>query len=259
MDPVFTDPFTVAILVAVALVAGFVDAVAGGGGMLVIPALLSIGMPPHLVLGTNKLVSTCGTVISSATFWRRGLFNPRHWPYTAAASFAGALAGAMLVWQVDAGALRSALPVLIAALALYTVWPGRAMPAALQGHRPGRSAQVGAGWTIGFYDGFVGPGTGAFWTVAGLRLFRLDLVRAAGLARFMNLMSNVAALTAFAALGSVDYVAGLAMGSALMAGAWLGARSAIRFGAALIRPLFITVVLVMATRLIYLDLVGGGA
>ncbi|HXH03028.1 MAG TPA: TSUP family transporter [Candidatus Competibacteraceae bacterium] len=252
------DLGTLLALGGVSLLAGFVDAVAGGGGMLVMPALLSIGMPPHLVLGTNKLISTFGTLTASLTFIRKGLFQPRRWAITAVATFLGALAGAVLIYQFDAGVLKKLLPLVIVTVAVYSVWPRRRGRPSItdNDHRPNAAAQTVAGTGIGFYDGFIGPGTGAFWTVAALRGFRQDLVRAAGVARFMNLMSNLAALLAFATLGAVDWLTGATMGLALMGGAWIGAHSAIRFGANLIRPVFITVVLAMAGRLLYLEFVG---
>lgn len=239
-----------------ALVAGFIDAIAGGGGLLVMPALLSTGMAPHWVLGTNKLIGTFGTLSAALTFIRKGLFQPSLWWLMSLATLLGALFGALLIFMISAGVLKKLLPLAILATAAYLVWPRRtllphnATPSPPQ-QPPGRPGiQLLTGGLIGFYDGFIGPGTGAFWTVAALRLFRLDLVAAAGVARFMNFISNAAALATFIILGNIDYALGLTMGSALMLGSVLGAHSAIRYGAPFIRPVFLCVVLGMAAWLL---------
>lgn len=237
-----------------ALVAGFIDAIAGGGGMLVMPALLGIGMPPHLVIGTNKLVGTFGTFSASLTFIRKGLFQPALWWAMSFGTFVGAGLGAVLIYLLSAGVLKKLLPLAILLAAAYLIWPRRATPsvtpesAAL--HPVRRSVQWLTGGLIGFYDGFIGPGTGAFWMAAAMKLFHLDLVAAAGVARFMNFVSNLTALLTFMILGNIDYAIGLSMGGLLMIGAFIGAHSAIRYGAPFIRPVFLLVVVAMAGRLL---------
>ncbi|HRY17151.1 MAG TPA: TSUP family transporter [Candidatus Competibacteraceae bacterium] len=248
------DFATLLLLGAIALVAGFIDAVAGGGGMLVMPALLSIGMPPHLVVGTNKLIGTFGTFSASLTFIRKGLFQPALWRAMSFGTFAGALTGAVLIYLMSAGVLKKLLPLAILLASVYLIWPRRAhLPVITPLEPPAaqpRSVQLTAGGLIGFYDGFIGPGTGAFWMAAAMKLFHLDLVAAAGVARFMNFISNLTALLTFTILGNIDYTIGLSMGALLMCGAFLGAQSAIRYGAPFIRPVFLLVVVLMAGRLL---------
>ncbi|HRX69672.1 MAG: TSUP family transporter [Candidatus Competibacteraceae bacterium] len=248
------DLATLLLLGAVALLAGFIDAIAGGGGMLVMPTLLSIGMPPHLVVGTNKLIGTFGTFSASLTFIRKKLLQPALWWAMSLSTFAGALLGAVLIYLMSAGVLKKLLPLAILLASAYLIWPRRVRPAIVSVPEPPtthpRSVQVTAGSLIGFYDGFIGPGTGAFWMATAMRLFRLDLVAAAGVARFMNFISNLTALLTFVALGNIDYVVGLSMGVLLMCGAFLGAHSAIRYGAPFIRPVFLLVVVLMAGRLL---------
>jgi hypothetical protein len=249
------DPTTLALLGVAALLAGFIDAIAGGGGMLVMPALLSTGMPPHLVVGTNKLVGTFGTLSASLTFIRKGLFRPEPWWAMSVGTFAGALIGAVLIYLMSAGALKKLLPLAILAAAAYLAWPRRSAPVAVrsepvEAHPARRGVKLLTGGLIGFYDGFIGPGTGAFWMAAAMKLFRLDLVAAAGVARFMNFISNITALLTFMVLGNIDYAVGLTMGATLMVGAFVGAHSAIRYGAPFIRPVFLLVVLIMAGRLL---------
>lgn len=252
------DPATLLLLGVVALLAGFIDAIAGGGGMLVMPALLGIGMPPHLVVGTNKLVGTFGTFGASLTFIRKGLFKPAPWWAMSFGTLVGALSGAVLIYLTSAGVLKKLLPLAILLAAIYLAWPRRSTLATVRLEsaeaRPfRRSVKLTTGCVIGFYDGFIGPGTGAFWMATATKLFRLDLVAAAGVARFMNFVSNVTALLTFAVLGNIDYAVGLIMGATLMLGAFVGAHSAIRYGAPFIRPVFLAVVVLMAGRL----LIGG--
>jgi uncharacterized membrane protein YfcA len=250
------DVTDVVLLGLAALLAGFIDAIAGGGGMLVMPALLGIGMPPHLVLGTNKLVGAFGTFSASLTFIRKGLFQPALWWAMSFATFIGALAGAVLIYLMSAGVLKKLLPLAILLASAYLIWPQhRAASATVPPEHPvapqfHRQVQWFTGGLIGFYDGFIGPGAGAFWMAAAMKLFKLELVAAAGVARFMNFISNLSALLTFVVIGNIDYAIGLSMGAILMIGAFIGAHSAIRYGAPFIRPVFLLVVALMAGRLL---------
>ncbi|WP_242675391.1 TSUP family transporter [Phytopseudomonas dryadis] len=245
------DPTTLLILALVAFVAGFIDAIAGGGGLLTIPALLTAGLPPHLVLGTNKLSSTFGAGIASYTFYRRKLFAPWQWRTALIGTAVGAFAGAVVVHWMPAEWLNQMLPVVVFACGLYLLF-GRTPAAPVDADPPiARKRQWPQGLTLGFYDGVAGPGTGAFWTVSTLLLYPLDLVRASGVARSMNFVSNICALIIFIGAGQVAWLLGLCMGLALMGGSWLGARTAIRGGSRFIRPVFILVVLGLTARLVW--------
>jgi uncharacterized membrane protein YfcA len=242
-------PSVLLILVLVAFVAGFIDAIAGGGGLLTTPALLTAGLPPHLVLGTNKLSSTFGSATAGYTFYRRKLFHPGQWKNALLGTLLGAFLGAGAAHYMPAEWLNKMLPVIVFACGLYLLFGGTPK-APLDSHAPiKRKWQLPQGLTLGFYDGVAGPGTGAFWTVSTLLLYPLDLVRASGVARSMNFVSNIAALTVFIASGQVDWLIGLSMGLAVMIGAFFGARTAIGGGARFIRPVFITIVLALTVRL----------
>ena len=243
------EPLTLLLLVAVAFIAGFVDAIAGGGGLLTLPALLTAGLPPHLVLGTNKLCATFGSATASFTFYRRGLFDPGRWWRALLATAVGAMFGAWLAHLLPADWLNLMLPVVVFSCALYLLFQSKPHQARLRQAPLGRHRQWPQGLTLGFYDGVAGPGTGAFWTVSTLLLYPLDLLKASGVARSMNFVSNGVALGVFIIAGQVAWVLGIGMGLALMAGAYLGARTAIHGGARLIRPMFILVVLVLSLRL----------
>ncbi len=252
------DPVTLAVLASVAFVAGFIDAIAGGGGLITVPALLTAGLPPHLVLGTNKLSSTFGSAIASLTFIRRGLFHPRQWYGALVATALGALLGAAVAHYLPASWLNQLLPVIVFACGLYLLFNRTPDTAHRPDARIAKRRQWPQGFALGAYDGVAGPGTGAFWTVSSLLLYPLDLVRASGVARTMNFVSNAMALGVFIATGHVAWVLGLSMGSALMAGAWLGARTAIGGGARFIRPVFICVVLALTARLAWQHWFGHG-
>jgi uncharacterized membrane protein YfcA len=191
------DLSTLAILALVAFMAGFIDAIAGGGGLLTIPALLTAGLPPHLALGTNKLCATFGSATASYTFYRRKLFAPRQWRNALIGTAVGAVLGAMLAQWVPSAWLNQMLPVVVFACGLYLLF-GKTPAAPLLADAPiaqGRQWPQSLG--LGFYDGVAGPGTGAFWTVSSLLLYPLDLVRASGVARSMNFVSNACALSVF--------------------------------------------------------------
>ncbi|SDR88379.1 TSUP family transporter [Pseudomonas oryzae] len=250
------DPVLLPALIVVAFTAGFIDAIAGGGGLLTIPALLTAGLPPHLVLGTNKLCATFGSATAAWTFYRRQLFDPMQWRGALLATAIGALLGAWGAHLLPASWLNRMLPVVVLCCGLYLLF--NPTPAAGGTTRPlGRRRQLPHGLSLGFYDGIAGPGTGAFWTVSSLLLYPLDLLRASGVARSMNFISNAMALTVFALGGQVSWLLGICMGLALMLGAFLGARTAIRGGSKLIRPVFILVVLALTLRLAWQHWFGG--
>lgn len=240
---------TLAILALVAFTAGFIDAIAGGGGLLTIPALLTAGLPPHLALGTNKLCATFGSATASYTFYRRKLFNPSQWRNALIATAVGALLGAILAHWLPSGWLNQFLPMVVFACGLYLLFSKTPTAPPTTAAAIARGRQWPQGLTLGFYDGVVGPGTGAFWTVSSLLLYPLDLVRASGVARSMNFVSNACALSIFIISGQVAWLLGICMGLALMVGAFLGARTAIKGGAKFIRPVFILMVLALTARL----------
>lgn len=254
MDLFTADPVAATVLLCAAFFAGLIDSIAGGGGLITLPALLSAGLPPHLALGTNKLAGSFGTFSATRIYIRKGIFRPALWRYAIAATFVGALIGAASTRLFSPALLNKLLPLIIIAAGAYALWPRR-VPATVIGAecRPGKAASVTLGSLLGFYDGFSGPGTGVFWTTLAMKIFKADLVSASGIARAMNFVSNIVALLTFALLNSVNYMLGLSMGLAVMLGASIGARSAIRYGRALIRPIFLAVVIALAGRLAWLE------
>ena len=248
------DPNSWMLLALVGLVAGFIDAVVGGGGMLTVPTLLSVGLPPHLTLGTNKLSASFASGTAAFTYFRKKLFDPQFWKHCFYSTFIGALCGTILVNYISTEFLNKFLPLVILAAAIYTLFSrvkeidNDALPEQTTLLKIKQRIQ---GFILGFYDGISGPGTGAFWVISNMRLYRLNILLSSGIAKAMNFTSNFVSLLTFIYFGQVNWLIGLTMGACLMLGAFIGAYSAIYFGAKFIRPLFIIIVLIMAINLGY--------
>lgn len=242
------------VICIVGFIAGFIDAIVGGGGMITIPTLLTLGLPAHIVLGTNKLAATFGSFTASLTFYKKKLFNPLFWREAMISTVIGAILGTICINFVSANFLEKILPILIVLTALYTLLIK--MPIDNYNNLPIKTKkikkqQIIQGLTLGFYDGFAGPGTGAFWTASSTLLYKTNILLSSGLARSGNFVSNFCSLLTFLYLGHVNVMLGLIMGFFLMIGSWVGAHSAIKFGGKFIRPLFIFVVLAMSINLAY--------
>ena len=246
------EPSLLLLLCSIAFIAGYIDAIAGGGGLLTIPALLTAGLPAHTALGTNKLAATFGSFTASVTYYRKKLFDIKYWRQCLFFTAIGALLGTFVVDQISTETLEKILPLIILLAAIYSVFNRMqpddkiTLPVATNKTKWQQRIQ---GFSLGFYDGIAGPGTGAFWMVSTMAMYRINLLLTCGVARSMNFISNGFSLMAFIALGHVNFVLGIAMGLCLMLGAWLGAHSAIRFGSRFIRPVFVTVVVLIALRL----------
>lgn len=248
------DPTTWAILCGVALLAGFIDAIAGGGGLLTVPALLTAGLPPHLTLGTNKLAASFGSLTASITYYKKQLFNPRFWFASIMATSIGALLGTLIVDHLSIEFLNKLLPIIIILVACYSLFGNLSTTQSDDLPKLTRTIKVKQwlqGLSLGFFDGLAGPGTGTFWTASNGMLYKMSLLLNCGLARSMNFVSNFISLITFVALGHVNFLLGITMGFFIMLGAWFGAHSAIRFGSKFIRPVFNTMVILLALKLIY--------
>jgi uncharacterized membrane protein YfcA len=241
---------TFALLVFAAFVAGFVDSIAGGGGLISIPTLLLSGIDPLTALGTNKLQSLFGSGSASISYAAKGHVNLRELAPTALLSFAGALVGGLAAMVLPTDVLETLLPYLLIAIALYFAFkPGLSDKDAERRI----SAAVFAGFlvpVIGFYDGLFGPGTGSFFMLAFVTLAGYGVLRATAHTKLLNFASNLGGFTIFAFSGAILWKLGLAMGVAQFIGARIGSSFAMRFGARLIRPLLVVVCLALATKLL---------
>ena len=234
------------------LLAGFVDSIVGGGGLILLPALFATfaHAPPATLLGTNKSASVWGTAMATWQFSRR-VRIPWHTMLPAAgAGFAGAFFGAWAVTLASPDFLRKLLPLVMVAVLAYTLlkkdlglhhqprWRGRTEALA--------ACAIGA--VIGFYDGFFGPGTGSFFVFAFVRLLGYDFLNASVSAKLLNLATNLAALILFAAKGHIWWHFTLPLAAANVVGSMLGTYMALRHGTGFVRAIFILVVSVLILK-----------
>lgn len=242
-------PEIFAFLIGVAFLAGAIDAMAGGGGLLTIPALMAAGIPPVAALATNKLQATIGTASAFVTFWRGGHVDLRRFALPAAGAFAGSVLGATVVQYVRSDFLAALVPILLVAMGLYFLL-APPMSSVDRHARIGPVSLTLIVAALGFYDGFFGPGTGSFMTLTLVALGGLGLVRAIGNTKFLNLATNIAALFAMIVGGHVLWLLGLSMAAANVAGNQLGARLAIRFGGRGVRPLLVIMSFALTAKLL---------
>jgi uncharacterized membrane protein YfcA len=250
------SPLAYALLTAAGFAAGFVDAIAGGGGIISVPALLAAGVPAHLALGTNKLQASMGTTLAAANYRRSGLLVPSQLPVGVACTALGAFCGAFVVTRLRSDWLDRVMPLLLGAVLLYVVLSPRFGGTSGRQRLSFPAFSVAVGLTLGFYDGFFGPGTGSFWTLAFVSLLGFALPQATANTKAMNLTSNVVSLAWFGAQGKVAWSLGLAIGVANVAGALLGSSLAIVKGAPLIRGFLLLVVAATIARLLWRNMFG---
>ncbi|HWA19140.1 MAG TPA: TSUP family transporter [Devosia sp.] len=244
------DPLVLLALAGVGALAGFVDAIGGGGGLIALPALLAAGVPPITALGTNKVQSVIGTGMAALTYWRGGFISFRDLVLSIVVTFIAACFGAWLVKQIDISILKTAVPVALIVMAAYFLFAPRLTDESRHTRLAFPTLVPVLGATVGFYDGAFGPGTGTFLTVGFVVLFGLGLTRAAGHTKILNLTSNLGALAVFIPSGDVLWIAAAAMAVGQFAGGYLGAMAGIRFGARIIRPIVIAVAGALALKLL---------
>ena len=234
------------------LLAGLVDSIVGGGGLILLPALFATfpQAAPATLFGTNKSASIWGTAFATVQYSRRVQLPWRALLPAAAAGLLGSLVGAWAVTQVDPALFRKALPLLLTALLAYTL----ARKDLGREHAPryaGRAEALVAsaiGLVVGFYDGFFGPGTGSFLVFAWVRLLGYDFLNASASAKLINTATNFSALMLFTWQGHVWWHLALAMALANVVGSLIGTRLALRHGAGFVRRVFIFVVLALIVK-----------
>ena len=241
----------IAALFAVALVAGCFDAIAGGGGLLTVPALLLAGLDPVSAIATNKLQGLASTLSSTAAFAGRGLIVWRSAWAIAAVGGVASVAGALSVSLLSRPLLEALVPLLLLAIALYFATARRFSDrdAHPRLSLPTFTALVPP--PVGFYDGVFGPGAGSFYMAGFVGLLGYGVVKATAHTKLANAASNLGAFLLFAVMGAVVWPLGLSMALGAILGAQLGSVLAIRLGARLIRPLLVTLSCLMALRLLW--------
>ncbi|MGR5128185.1 TSUP family transporter [Photobacterium swingsii] len=241
----------IAILFAVAALAGFIDAIAGGGGLLTVPALLSVGLPPAQALATNKLQSSFGSFSASLYFVRNGLVNLKTMRLAIACTFVGSAIGAELVQFIDAGVLTSIIPLLLLGISMYFLFAPQAGVGGGEAKLSETAFAFSVGFGIGFYDGFFGPGTGSLFTICFVAIAQLNMIEATARTKVLNFTSNIAALLFFIMAGLPVWEIGLIMAVGGFIGARFGAKVAITKGRKLIRPMVVIISMIMAIKLLW--------
>jgi uncharacterized membrane protein YfcA len=239
----------IAALAAVAFFAGAIDAMAGGGGLLTIPALMAAGIPPVPAIATNKLQSSFGTASAVAAYLRAGHVDVGRFAVPATAAFAGSVGGAVSVQLLDSSFLMLLVPILLIVMAVYFLLA----PPMSEHDRHARLGVAGIAAVsalIGFYDGFFGPGTGSFFTTMLVALGGLGLIRAIATTKMLNLATNIAGLVTMIAGGQVIWILGLAMAVANVAGNQVGALLAMRFNGRGVRPLLVVMSIALTAKLL---------
>ena len=245
------SPEIIATLFIAATIAGFIDAISGGGGLITIPVLLLAQVPPLHALATNKLQASFGSLTASLMALRRRLV---HWSQVRmlfACSLIGAAAGAFALQFINPKTLDIVIPMVLVGIALYFLL---APNAGVMESRPRVNKLIYQSTIvpgIGFYDGMFGPGTGSFFSLAGVALRGQDLITATANAKVLNFASNIASLMVFIAGGKIVWAAGGAMVAGQIIGAWGGSHAMVRGGVRLIRPLIVIVCVVMLGRYLW--------
>ncbi|NPD14053.1 TSUP family transporter [Xinfangfangia sp. D13-10-4-6] len=246
----------VLLLMLAAFIGGFIDSIAGGGGLITVPALLLAGLPPVEALATNKLQGSFGSGTAALTYARAGHVNPAAQLPMAAISALAAGAGAMIAHLLSAELLRIIMPVvLIAVAAFFAFRKGLSDNDRVQRMKPAVFALTVVP-LVAAYDGFFGPGTGSFFMMGFVLLAGYGILKATAHTKMLNFASNLGSLAVFIPTGSVLWMVGFAMALTQTLGAWLGAKLAMRIGAGLIRPILVITSTAMALRLIWQAIYG---
>ncbi len=239
-------------LFAISVIAGIVDAIAGGGGLITVPSLLLAGLPPMAVLGTNRLQAVIGELTTSIMYVFSRQLPTQGLILGLVFTAIGAITGAQAVSLIDKESLEILLPVLMAGITVYSILSKKLKATETTSTKLSTTHfMMLCGLLIGFYNGFFGPGTGSIWMLAFVALLGYTIKQATMATKPLNLIGNVFALILFILLGQVDYQLGFLMGIGQIIGSVIGSKFVISYGTRLVRPVFIAVTIVMTTKLIY--------
>ncbi|HEF4760501.1 TPA: TSUP family transporter [Pseudomonas putida] len=240
-------------LAFVAFCAGFFDAIAGGGGLVTLPALLLAGIDPISAIATNKFQAASATVSATVTFARKGMIEWRKGRFLIVCGFIGGASGALLVSSVDKRYLEVCVPIMLILVAAYFALS----PKLANEDRRKRVGILLFSFTVapllGFYDGIFGPGVGSFFIVGFVLLCGFGMMRAMGFTKLANASCNLGSLSVFIFNGVIIWPVAIAMAVAAFVGAQLGARAAVRVGPRLIKPMLIVVCCALAIKLLSVE------
>ncbi|MDX1301906.1 TSUP family transporter [Photobacterium sp.] len=240
----------ITILFIVAAVAGFIDAIAGGGGLLTVPALLSVGLSPAQALATNKLQGSFGSFSATLYFIRNGVVKFSEMRNGIICTFIGAALGAVLVQKIDASVLTAIIPLLLLGISFYFLLAPKSIAEPGESKLSENMFALTVGTSIGFYDGFFGPGAGALFTICFVAIAKRGIIEATAKTKVLNFTSNIAALLFFIIGGLPVWEVGLLMAAGQFIGARSGAKIVVTKGQKLIRPMVVIVSMVMAIKLL---------
>lgn len=233
--------------------AGLVDSIAGGGGLISLPAYLIAGVPPHMALGTNKLGSSMGTTISTLRFAKNGYIKGKIALCSAVMALAGSALGANLTLLLSENIIRHMMIVVLPIVAFYVLRNKSMGDNELTGTIPERKVfaiSLAAAFAIGAYDGFYGPGTGTFLILILTGAARMGIRQASGITKVINLSANVAALVTFILNGKVIFPLGLAAGIFCIAGHYIGSGMVVNNGQKIVRPVVLIVLVILFIKII---------
>lgn len=244
------DVYIIVLLFFAALVAGFVDSIAGGGGMITIPALLLSGISPLQALATNKLQSTFGSFSATLHFYKKGFINLKFSLPFAIIAFVFSAIGTISVQFIRVDSLSKILPFLILIFGFYFLLAPN-IGTTQKTKKASGTLLILAIAGVGLYDGFFGPGTGSFFILALILVGGFELTQSLGQAKLYNFATNIASLIFFALGGHMLWWIGIVMALGQFIGANLGAKMAIRYGIRIVKPLIVAVSFLMAAKLLY--------
>ncbi len=239
------------LLFAVATLAGFIDSMAGGGGLLTIPALLMTGMPPAMALGTNKLQACGGSLSASWYFYRKGMVDLKQIKLLIFMMFLGATFGTILIQLIDSTLIKEVLPFLIFAMGLYFLFTPNLGQQEQHKRISYTAFAFSASFSLGFYDGFFGPGTGSLLCLAFVTLLGFNLTKATAHAKILNLTSNLTSLFFFLLGGKIYWLVGFVMLIGEFIGAHFGAKLVFHKGQRLIRPMVVLMSFILTLKMVY--------
>ena len=237
----------IAFLFFVGVVAGFLDTLVGGGGLLAVPALLLSGIPPIYVLGTNKFQGSMGTGIATFLLFRKNKLDWNSVKNLMLASFIGSIVGGVIIQFVDTQFLSFVIPIVLVFIAIYFIISPKPK-STVSNSKPNKKFELFAVPVVGFYDGMFGPGAGSFFAMTGVMLKKLEIIQATILAKPLNFASNIAGFIVFFSFGHIAFLIGLLMMMGQMIGAFFGTHYLLKANPLIIRLLIVIISISMLIK-----------
>ena len=240
-----------AVLFAAAFFGGFIDSIAGGGGLISLPALLAVGIPPHVAIATNRFQGSFGSFTAALNFIRKGYVDAAEILRGVIFTFIGGLVGAYVLLLIDAKFLNYLIPILLLALLFYMIFSPNLGEAPAKPKMSKKSFYAIFGLILGFYDGFFGPGTGSFWTFALVGILGLYMKKAVAHTKVLNFTSNIVSLGVFIIGGQILWLVGAVMAVGQIAGSFAGSSLVMRCDVKFVRKMLLFVVAATILKLLY--------